>query len=154
MNIGIIVYSRNGHTRLAATKLKEALSAAGHGVSFVELETVGPLPRSARTAELKSIPALDAYEAVVLACPVQGGVPAPPMRVYLEQVASLQGKKVALLVGGFFPAGWGRNQTVAALKAMCESKGATVLGAATVRWSSLRRKRQIAEAVESLCALL
>ena len=154
MNIGIIVYSRNGHTRMAAARLREALSAAGHAVTLVELETVGPLPRSATTAELKSIPSVDAYEAVVLACPVQGGVPAPPMRVYLEQVASLQGKKVALLVGGFFPAGWGRNQTVAALKAMCESKGATVLGAATVRWSSLRRKRQIAEAVESLCALL
>jgi hypothetical protein len=76
------------------------------------------------------------------------------MRCYLEKAGSLQCKKVALLVGGFFPIGWGRNQTVAALKAMCESRGATVLGAATVRWSSLRRKRQIAEAVESLCALL
>jgi menaquinone-dependent protoporphyrinogen IX oxidase len=153
MNIGIIVYSRAGHTRMVATKLKDALSAAGHDVALVELETVGPLPRSARTAELKTIPSVESYEAVVLACPVQGGVPAPPMRVYLEQVGSLEGKQVALFVGGFFPAAWGRNQTISALKAMCEPRGAAVCGAACVRWSSLRRQRQIAKAVDSLCAL-
>ncbi|MHC1787759.1 MAG: hypothetical protein AB9880_11950 [Christensenellales bacterium] len=34
MNIGIVVHSHTGHTRLAAAKLQEALASAGHLVSI------------------------------------------------------------------------------------------------------------------------
>ena len=153
MNIGIIVYSRTGHTLSVATKLKEKLSAAGHMVTLEQLETAGPVSLSATSAALKTVPAIDTYEALVFGSPVQGGVPAPPMVRYLEQVASLDGKKVACLVTGFFPAGWGQNQTVAQMRETCESKGATVCGAGSVGWLSLRRKRQISKVVDSLSAL-
>jgi len=153
MNIGMIVYSRTGHTLSVAMKLKEKLSIAGHMVTLEQLETAGPVSLSATSAELKTMPAIDAYEALVFGCPVQGGVPAPPMVSYLEQVASLEGKQVACLVTGFFPAGWGRNQTVAQMREICKSKGATVCGAGSVGWFSLRRKRQISKVVDSLSAL-
>ena len=51
---------------------------------------------------------------------------------------------------GFFPPGWGRNQTIARMIQLCESKGATVCGSGSVGWWSLGRKRQIAEVVEAL----
>ena len=89
----------------------------------------------------------------MLGCPVQGGLPAVPMMSYLEQAASFQGKKVACLVTGFFPAGWGRNQTIARLEQICESKGADLCGSGSVGWFSLTRGRQIANAVDSLSAL-
>ena len=150
MHIGMMLYSDTGNTLSVATKLQQALVADGHEVTLVHLETVAPLRRSDTTATLTSIPAVDDYEALVFACPVRGGLPIPPMRVYLEQVPSLAGRQVACLVTGFFPAKWGRNQTLAKMQALIEAKGGSVCAVGSVRWSSLNRKGQIVQAVESL----
>lgn len=150
MNIGIIVYSQSGHTLSVATELQEALSTAGYSVDLNRVIAVGK-PRSGDTdVPLETIPEINAYDALVFGCPVWGGTPASPMGGYLEQVISLQGKAVAVLVTGAFPAGVGRNLAVAQLKATCESKGATVCGMASVGWWSLRRKKRVAEAVGEL----
>jgi flavodoxin I len=76
-----------------------------------------------------------------------------PMKSYLEQLGSLKGKKVALLVTGAFPAGSGRNQTLARLEEICKAKGAAVCGSGSVGWLSLGRKREIAKVVDQLSAL-
>jgi flavodoxin len=73
MNIGIIVYSRTGHTLSVAQKLQEKLSAAGHMVTLEQVETAGPVSPSATSAELKIRPAIEEHEALVFGCPVQGG---------------------------------------------------------------------------------
>ncbi|MBN1875621.1 MAG: flavodoxin family protein [Anaerolineae bacterium] len=153
MNIGILVYSHTGHTLNVARKLQEQLSASGHMVTLAQLETVVPLKMGDTTASLKTIPPVDTYDALVFACPVRGGTPAPPMRVYLEQITSLEGKKVACLVTGFFPAKWGRNQTLAQMKTLCESKGATVCGLGSVWWSFPGRKQKISMVVDHLSQL-
>ena len=153
MNIGLIVYSKTGHTLSVARRLKEKLSAAGHAVTLEQLETVGPVSPNAMSVELKTMPAIAAYDALVFGSPVWGGVPAAPIVSYLGQVPSLAGKKVACLVTGFFPAEWGRNQTVARMKEICESKGATVCGSGSVGWFRLDRKRQIADVVDHLSRL-
>ena len=150
MNIGMIVYSDTGNTLSVAKKLRQALAADGHSVTLVHLETAAPLRRSDTTTTLKTIPSVDDYDALVFACPVRGGVPIPPMRVYLEQAPSLAGKQVACLVTGFFPATWGRNQTLAKMQELIKVKGGTVCGTGSVRWSSLKRNAHIAYAVESL----
>jgi len=102
MNIGIIVYSLSDHTLTAATRLKEKLTAGGHEVTLERVETVGPAKPQFENAELKTKPPVDAYDAVVFACPVRGGTVPPPMKRYLEQIPSLQGKQVACLVTHFF----------------------------------------------------
>jgi len=153
VDVGIIVYSQTGHTLSIAVKLKEALSAAGHRVSLEQLETVEPVRMYAADAQLKTKPAIDTYDALVFSAPVQGGAPAPPMGSYLEQIASLQGKKVACLVTGIFPAGWGRNQTIAQMKDICQSKGATVCGSGSVGWWSFGRRQKIAAVVDELSRL-
>ena len=154
MNIGMIVYSETGHTLSVAVKLQQRLAAAGHQVALERLETVAPLTMGATTARLKSRPPIEPYDALVLGTPVRGGAPSPPMAAYLAQTPSLHGKRVALLVTGFFPYTWGRQQTLARLKETCEAKGATVCGAGSVRWPSLTRRRQIAAAVDSLVRAL
>ena len=114
MNIGIVIYSFSGNTLSVATQLKENLSAAGHAVTLERLETEGPSTLAAESGALKTQPALDVYDAVVLGNPVRGGTVPQPMVTYLDQTASLEGKKVALLITGFFPvAGWGREQVIA-----------------------------------------
>jgi flavodoxin len=150
VNIGIMVYSQTGHTLSAAARLQEALSEAGHTVSLERVETVEPVKMYAANPQLKTQPAIDAYDALVFGTPVQGGAPAPAMGSYLEQIDSLQDKKVAFLVTGIFPAGWGRTQAIAQMIEICASKGATVCGSGSVGWWSLRRRRQLAAVVEDL----
>ena len=154
MNIGIIVYSRTGHTFSVANKLQQTLSTAGHTVNLERVETAGPVSMGATNVALKTKPGVDAYDALVFGCPVRGGEPAPSMASYLEQLGSLEGKKVACLVTGFFPvAGWGRDQTIDQMKQICKSKGATVCGSGSVGWFSFSRKRQIAEVADDLSKL-
>ncbi len=148
MNIGIIVYSLTNHTLTVATHLKEKLAADGHSVTLERVETIGPPKPQFENAELKSKPVTDPYDALVFACPVRGGAIPPPMKRYLEQIPSLQGKQAACLVTHFFKREWGANQVLAALRELC--KGATVRGVGDVRWFSLYRKQQIAQVVGEL----
>ena len=93
------------------------------------------------------------HDALVFGTGVWGGAMASPIASYLAQLDSLEGRRVACLVTGFFPANWGRNQTLAQMKAVCEAKGATVIGSGSVWWPSFRRKQQIAETVAQLSGL-
>ena len=153
MRIGIIVYSVSGHTLSVAARLQDALSVAGHAVSLERLETVGPPTVGNEQAPLKSSPAVGGVDALILATPVRGGTPAPPMLSYLEQAPALDGKRVACLVTGFFPARWGCDQTIAQLRQICEAKGATVCGAGSVRWFGPGRGQRIQRAVAELVEL-
>lgn len=153
MNIGIIVYSLSDHTLTVAKNLKEKLSAAGHEVTLERVETAGPAKVQFENAELKTKPPIDAYDALVFACPVRGGTVPSPMKRYLEQIPSLRDKQVACLVTHFFQREWGANQVLAAMRGICESKGATVRGVGDVQWFSLHRKQQIAQVVEDLSQL-
>jgi flavodoxin len=153
MTIGIIVYSRTGHTLSVARRLEERLSADGYDVTLEQLETAGPVSPSATTAALKSKPSIDAYDALVLGSPVNGGRMSAPMNSYLEQIPSLAGKRVAILLTHFFPQGWGAKQTIEQITEVCEAKGATVIGSGDVRWFSLGRRRLMAQAVEGLSDL-
>jgi len=150
LRVGIIVYSHTGHTLTVAERLKERLSEIGHRVTLERLETVGPVSLGADRAELRTKPFVGGYDALVLGSPVRGGRMSAPMRSYLEQVPSLEAKKIACLVTGVFPAGWGRNQTLAEMEGACKSKGAEVCGSGSVGWFSLRRNKKISRVVDRL----
>lgn len=141
MRIGIVVYSFGGHALSAATKLQAKPVARGHQVTLDRLETVEPLQMGDTTAALRALPAVDGHDALILACPVRGGMPAPPMRVFLEGCPSLAGRTVAFLVSGVMPFAWGRRQTLDQLRQACESKGATVIGSGSV-WVGPGRDRR------------
>ena len=137
-----------------ARKLEERLALDGHAVTVEQLEAVEPLDFSATTAALKSEPPIDVYDAVVLGSPANGGRMSAPMKTYLDQIPSLQGKRIAILLTHFFFQSWGANQTVEQMTEASESKGAMVCGVENVRWLSLRRRKQISEAVERLARCL
>ena len=75
MNIGIIVHSHTGHTLKVAKELEETLSADGHAVTLEQVEPAGEVGLSDQRAELKSMPAVEPYDALVLGSPVWGGRP-------------------------------------------------------------------------------
>jgi len=150
MKIGLMVYSQTGHTLTVAKKLQAKLSAAGHVVNLEQVQAVGHVRPNATDVKLATRPDTEPYDGLVFGSPVQGGALPPAMRCYLEQIPSLQGKRVALLLTHLFPSGWGTNQTLEKLTEICESKGATICAAGDVRWFSLTRRRQIASVVEKL----
>ena len=152
MNIGIIVYSRTSHTLSVATKLLERLSAAGHQVTLKELEIDGPVDLSATTAALKARPSIEAYSGLVLGTPVNGGRVSAAMNSYLAQIPTLAGMRIAFLLTHFFVRGWGANQTVGQMTEVCQSKGAEVCGAGTVRWTGPGRRRRISTALDEVVA--
>ena len=154
MQIGIFVYSNTGHTLSVARRLDERLSADGHAVTLEELEVAGALDRSAATAPLERYPSVEPYDALVFASPVNGGRMSAPMKSYLDQIPSLERKKVICLVTHFLFTGWGAEQTMEQMTDACEAKGATVLGSGHVRWSSLRRRKRISTVVGEIAALV
>ena len=153
MNIGIIVYSHTGHTLHLANEIEARLSKESHNVTLERLRTVVPLSMGATRVDLKTIPAVEQYDALLLGTPVRGGLPSPPVIRFIEQSASFKGKKVGCFATGFFKASWGQNQTLDRMKELCENKSAEVVGIGSVRWFSFTRKQQITDVSKHLSAL-
>ncbi len=153
MKIGIVVYSYTGQTLAAAETLAQKLSTAGHEVALKKLETTAAVKPGAADVSLKSPPALDEFEAVVLAAPVWGGMPAPPMAVYLEQLPSQAGKPFAYVATGFFPPAMGCKQTIAKMKAACEAKGAVSVGSGSIGRLVFGRKQKAEKSLADLAGL-
>ncbi len=154
MNIGIVVYSQTGNTRLVATKLKEAVSAAGHRAALEEVKLAGERKQGAKVFELGPLPNLDAYDALVLGASVEAMSLSPVMVKYLEAVPTLERKNVACLVTQGLPYRWlGGNHAVRTMTRLCEAKGAKVLGGHVVNWMGGGLDAKIARAVEHLSKL-
>lgn len=154
MKIGIIVYSRSGHTLAAAQHLSQRLSAAGHQPALERLELAGPAPAGREEAPLKNRPDISGYDAVVFCSPVHGGRPALPLTHYLAQLPPQKGKPAVLLVTNFFRPDWGADQAIAALRAACEARGVRVIGAASVRWPGFGRSRRLESAAAEMMRVL
>lgn len=138
MRIGIIAYSKTGNTLYVAEKLRDKLISAGKEASVVRLRS--------------ETPDLERYEGLVFCSPVNGGAPADAMKSYLAKMKSLEGKKVALMATGLFPAALGRRQTLAYMKKICIEKEAEICGEGSVGWWSFGRERKIERLVEDLAS--
>ena len=151
MNIGIIVYSQTGNTHSVALKLQEKLATAGHSANLERIEVSGEAGPGAKDFQLTTKPAVDPYDALVFGAPVQGFALSAAMKRYLEQIASLQHKKVGCFVTKHLPFYWtGGNQAINKMKKLCTAKDGTICGSGIVIWSSARREQMITDVIEKL----
>lgn len=149
MKIGIIVHSKTGNTYSVAQALKEKLSAAGHSVNLESVTAVNEDQGGAADIQLLSRPDIDAYDVLIFGAPVRGYALSPVMAAYLERLKSNQGKTAACFITQFFPSPtMGGNRSMDQMKALCSAKGIEVCAAGIVNWSSIYRKRKIADIVE------
>ena len=154
MKIGIIVHSQTGNTNSVAQKLQAKLIKAGQTVDIERLIPVDEKQTDANKVQLKTIPDISRYDALIFGCPVHGFSISPALSAFLSNITSLQNKKVAIMVTHFFPfPKMGGNQAITQIKNICESKGAVVSGTGIVNWSSPRRDKMITEVVENLSSL-
>lgn len=155
MNIGIVVHSQTGNTLSVAERLREKLAAAGHAVALERLEAEGEVRPGVRDVRLKSVPDVEAYDAVVLGSPVHAFALSVAMQAYLRQVPSLAGKRVACFVTQFFPFAWmGGHHALRQMARACQAKGATVCGTGVVNWSRRNRDQRIAAVVDRVSRCL
>ena len=154
MKIGIIVHSKTGNTLSIAKVLQEKLLKAGQTVDIERLIPVDEKQNDAKKIQLKTIPDISKYDALIFGGPVWGLSISPVLASYLSNITSLQGKKVAIMVTQFFPSPkLGGNQAIAQAKKICEAKDAVVCGTGIVNWSRIRRGKMITEVVEKLSSL-
>ncbi|MBC7220624.1 flavodoxin family protein [Candidatus Bipolaricaulota bacterium] len=151
MDIGIVVHSQTGHTHSVAEKLREKLATAGHTVTLERLEAEGEVRPGVKDVRLKSVPNVEAYDAIVFGSPVHGFALALAMQAYLRQVPSLAGKRAACFVTQSFPFAWmGGDRALRQMTRACQAKGATICGVGVVNWSRRSREQQIAAMVDRL----
>jgi flavodoxin len=152
MKIGLIVYSETGNTLSVAQKLEQSLKTAGHTVTLEKIEAERDPKTNAIT--FKSMPAVDTYEAVIFASPVQGFSLAPATKMYLSQISSLSGKKAACFITQHLKKNWmGGSHAVRQIASACKEKGTDICLSGIVHWSSDARDAQIEDAIRTLSAI-
>lgn len=140
MKIGIIVYSQTEHTCSVAESLQESLQSGGHSVDIERVTTEGDAG-SSKKITLQNKPDVQEYDAIIFGSPVHAFNLAPAMKAYLEQILSLQDKRIACYVTKGLPFHrTGGNQAISWMKKICQAKGGTILGTGIVVWRGGRGK--------------
>lgn len=148
MKIGIIVDSKSGFTYSIAQKLEEKLSVLRHDVQIERIDPIDDNQIDIKKIQLKSIPDLNQYEAIIFGAWVRGGFLSPTMAAYMDQMPSLQRKKIACFITKGLPFAWtGGNQTVNRMIQLCESKGGKVIDTGMIIRMG-QRKKQTAHLIE------
>ena len=151
MNIGIIVHSHTGNTLSVAEKLKDKFLAEGHLVTLEQVTAVNEDPAAAANVELKTIPDIAGYDVLILGSPVRAFSLSPVMLLYLNQLPSLQGKKISCFVTQQLPFAWmGGNRSIKQMKKAIISKNGTVVETGVVNWSSKKREDLITDIINRL----
>jgi len=151
MNIGIIVHSHTGNTLSVAEKLKDRFLAEGHLVTLEQVTAVNEDPAAAANVELKTIPDIAGYDVLILGSPVRAFSLSPVMLLYLNQLPSLQGKKISCFVTQQLPFAWmGGNRSIKQMKKAIISKNGTVVETGVVNWSSKKREDLITDIINRL----
>ena len=152
MKIGLIVFSRTGHTMSVVDKLKDRLMGAGHQVQIDPIAIQGDAAPG--KFELTHQPETDPYDGIVFASPVQAFSLNPVMQAYLNGLPSLENKPTAYLVTKQLPFNWtGGNRAIKTMQSICQKKGARILGSAIVVWQDARRDDTTEKAVTLLSQL-
>lgn len=145
MKIGIIVHSQTNNTYSVALKLQEKLAEAGNGVDVKKVTMVGgDKPENKEKIQLDNSPDIMEYDALIFGSPVHAFALAPAMQIYLEQLPSLQDKKVALFVTKKLRFEWtGGSRAIGQMKNYVYSKGGNLMGTDIVVWNNQKDKKII-----------
>lgn len=154
MKIGIIVYSKTGHTLSVGEKLKEKLSAQGHEVAIERIVPTSAKNDTPMDVTFGELPDISPYEGIIFAAPTQAFSLCPVMKAYLPRVQNLSGKKIACLTTQHFAYAWlGGNNAIRKMRNAIESKGGVMMDSRVVNWSRAEREDQITRVVNDLVAL-
>lgn len=154
MKIGIIVHSYTGNTYEVAQKLHDKLLDDGKDVEIQRVRMVGGDKPKGQDITIENPPDVEKYDALIFGSPVHAFALSLAMKTYLEQISSLQKKKIALFVTKSTRFKWtGGNQAINKMKNICQSKGGIIIGTGIIVWNK-QRIRKIEEMVHEFSGFL
>lgn len=130
------MHSQTNHTYSVAEKLQEKFSEMGNEVELKRVSMVGgDVSKNKKDIQIEDPPEIIKYDALIFGAPVHAFSLAPAMQLYLEQISSLQDKKVALFVTKGLPFNFtGGTRAIGQMKNICQSNGGNVVGTGIVIW--------------------
>ena len=154
MNIGIIVFSRTGNTLSVAEKILKAAVNQGHTAAIERIHAEHEEPGNKFPLRLTALPEAKAYDAVIFGAAVEAFSLSPVLKVYLEQLPSLGGRKAGCFVTQHLKKPWmGGNRAIRQMRALLKAKGLDAQATGIVNWTSPAREAQIAAVAASLAKL-
>lgn len=151
MKIGVVVYSQTGNTYSVANRLYQRLRDDGHNVEINQIEVIRDMTGDKKIKEITKSPNASKYDFIILGSPVEAFALCPVMKTYLNDIKSLNKKKVICFVTQFFPFPWmGGNNAIKQMKTICQDKGATILNTGIVNWSNKKREVMIKDIIDSI----
>ena len=142
MKIGIIVHSQTGHTYEVAKKLQKRIYESGNEVEVEQIKLEGGKQTPDKNSKIENPPDTSKYDALIFGAPVQAFSLSRVMNMYLEQIPSIQDKKIALFVTKGMRFNWtGGNQAINKMKKISQAKGGMVYGSDIVVWNKNRDKQ-------------
>lgn len=142
MNIGVIVYSKTGHTYSVVNKLSEKLLNSGHSVKIEKLEPIGDVHPGIKSVEFKNAPDITGYDVVIFGSPVWAFSLSSVFKIYLKSISSLENKKVICFVTMAFPFAWmGGKNAISQMNKICKSKGMAPQLTSVINWTKNKEEK-------------
>jgi len=142
MKIGIIIHSVTNNTHSVALSLMNKLLEAGNDVEIQRVSMVGGDKPQGKNIEIENPPDVSQYDALIFGGPVHAFSLAPAMRVYMDQIPSLQEKKIALFVTKGLRFDWtGGTRAIGQMKNICNAKGGILVGTGIIIWNKQRNQK-------------
>jgi flavodoxin len=154
LKIGIIVHSQTDNTYSVALKLQDALIQSGNEVEVKRVTmSGGDRPENKEKIRLEDSPEVDGYDALIFGAPVHAFALAPAMQIYMENLPSLENKKIALFVTKKLHFEWtGGSRAIGEMKKQCLSKGGEIAGTGVIVWNK-HKEEKITEVVQNFVNL-
>lgn len=151
MKIGIIVFSKTNNTYSVAEKLKIKLQDKGHDVVIERIVPMDDDPGVKSPIAFREAPDVTAFDMIVLGSPVWAFSLSLVMKEYLEQIASLQGKKVYCFVTKQLASKFtGGNKAIRQIKEAVKAKNGSCDGGFIISWKSRNREGEISDLIEGI----
>ncbi|MBU4540092.1 MAG: flavodoxin [Firmicutes bacterium] len=151
MKIGIIVFSKTNNTFSVAERLKVALIEKGMDAEIERIVPENDDPGVKPPIEFTNKPDVSPYEMVIFASPVWAFSLAGVMKEYLEQVSSLQGKRVFSFVtkqlASKFTGGIKANRQI---KSAVNAKNGIIEKSFIVSWKNKNREAEITNLISEI----
>lgn len=138
MKILIVYHSESGKTKAFAEGIRGRLTALGHAVDNVQLQTVAPVkPASVRKdqqIDFVNLPDPQSYDALLFGGPVWAFGPSPVIVAAIRKMDKLTGKTcLPFATMGFFLEGLGGGSAIRYMRRELATKGANVLPGAVCK---------------------
>ena len=155
MKIGMIVFSKTNNTFSVADRLRAALAEKGLDVEIERIIPENDDPGAKPPIVFTNNPDVSPYDVVIFASPVWAFSLPVVMKEYLEQVSSLQGKKVFSFVTKQLASKFtGGNKANKQIKSAVESKGGTVEKAFVISWKNKNREAEIDDLIAEIIRVI